>query len=375
MPESPSEYGLSKQVKSDRVAAPDLPYLPCLPRKYRPKIGLVGAGGVTEYHLRAYKKMGLEVAMICDVDLKRAQARRDEFYPQAAVSSDYHELLRRDDIEVIDAALHPEPRSPLMEAAIRTGKHILSQKPLALDLDVAEGLVDLAHDRGVQLAVNQNGRWAPHFAYAREALGAGLLGELGSVDFHLAFDHSWTIGTPFESIHHLLLFDFGVHWLDMASCFLGHQRLVSVFASVRRCSYQKARPPFLASVTIDAEQAQVRMALNAAVTYGQADRTLLAGSRGTMQSFGPSLSNQQIVLTTAEGQAAPDLKGTWFENGFQGTMGELLCAVEEKREPLNSARNNLRTLALCFAALRSADTGQPVRPGEVRRLPQSAHLE
>jgi predicted dehydrogenase len=111
------------------------------------------------------------------------------------------------------------------------------------------------------------------------------------------------------------------------------------------------------------------MALNAAVTYGQVDRTLLAGSRGTLQSIGPSLSQQQVVITTAAGEASPDLKGTWFDNGFQGTMGELLCAIEEKREPLNSARDNIRTLALCFAALQSADTHQPVCPGDVRRLP------
>jgi len=330
---------------------------------------MVGAGGVTEYHLRAYQKMGLEVAVVCDRDLKRAQARRDEFFPKASVCGDYLEVVGRDDIEVIDAALHPEPRVRLIEAAIQAGKHVLSQKPFALDLDIAERLVNLAETRGVKLAVNQNGRWAPHFSYAREAVRAGLLGELGSVDFHLAFDHSWTIGTPFEDIHHLLLFDFGVHWFDMASCFLGSRELVSVKASVRRSSYQKARPPFLASVIIDAEGAQVRMALNAAVRYGQADRTLLAGSEATLESTGPSLSDQRVTLTTLAGQASPELQGTWFANGFQGTMGELLCAVEEKREPLNSARNNLQTLALCFAALQSADTNQSIRPGEIRRLP------
>src|SRR5215831_1240559 len=95
-----SQYGLSKQVESGSIAAPDLPYLPAMPRAYRPRIGLVGAGGVTEYHLRAYQKKGLEVAMICDVDLKRAIARRDAFYPRAQVCSDFREVLRREDIEV-----------------------------------------------------------------------------------------------------------------------------------------------------------------------------------------------------------------------------------------------------------------------------------
>jgi predicted dehydrogenase len=369
MTSEPADYGLSKQVRSAKVPAPELPYLPRMPKRYRPKLGLVGAGGVSEYHLRAYQELGLEVVAICDLNLERARSRRDQFCPNATVCDDFKELRRRDDIEVIDVAVHPEHRISLIEAALAAGKHVLSQKPLALDLDVAERLADLADKHEVKLAVNQNGRWAPHFAYALAAVREGLLGEIGSVDFNLSFDHSWTIGTPFENLHHLILYDFGVHWFDLAACLLGRRQLVSIYASVVRASYQKARPPFLASALIDADGAQVRMSFNAAVTFGQVDRTLIAGSLGTLESTGPSLSEQRVVLTTAAGTSSPDLVGTWFENGFQGTMCELLCAVEEKREPSNSARNNLGTLALCFAALSSANTRQPIRPGTVRNLP------
>ncbi len=365
-----SEYGLSKQVASARIVAPDLAYLPRLPREYRPKLGLVGAGGVSEYHLRAYQKLGLDVAAICDLDVERARKRRDQFYPKASVCSDFGELARREDIEVIDIALHPEHRLAVIETALAAGKHVLTQKPFALDLDVADRLAELADKQQVKLAVNQNGRWAPHFAYALAAFRAGVLGEVASIDFNLSFDHSWTVGTAFENIHHLILYDFGVHWFDLAACFLAQRELKSVYASVRRARYQKARPPFLASAIIDADGAQVRMAFNAAVTFGQVDRTIIAGSQGTLESIGPSLSSQSVTLTTAAGVAAPNLTGTWFENGFQGTMCELLCAIEEKREPQNSARNNVATLALCFAALSSANTGQPVRPGAVRKLPE-----
>jgi predicted dehydrogenase len=364
-----SEYGLSKQVRSATIPAPDLPYLPRLPKTYRPRIGLIGAGGVTEYHLRAYRKLGLHVAAICDLDLSRAAKRRDEFFPEADICSDWAEVLRREDIEVIDAALHPEHRAGAVERALRAGKHVLSQKPLALDLDTAERLADLADAQGLKLAVNQNGRWAPHFAYALAATRAGLLGEIGTVDFNLSFDHSWTIGTPFENIHHLLLYDFGVHWFDLASCFLDKREAQFVYANVTRASYQKARPPFVASAIIGGEGFQVRMAFNGAVRFGQTDRTCIAGSLGTLESSGPSLSEQRVQLATAAGVACPNLSGTWFENGFQGTMCELLCAVEEKREPDNSARNNLKTLAFCFAALASANSGQPILPGTVRKLP------
>jgi hypothetical protein len=46
----------------------------------------------------------------------------------------------------------------------------------------------------------------------------------------------------------------------------------------------------------------------------------------------------------------------------------LLCAIEDNREPVNSAAGNLTSLAVCFAAVRSADTGQPQTPGLVRTL-------
>ena len=50
-------------------------------------------------------------------------------------------------------------------------------------------------------------------------------------------------------------------------------------------------------------------------------------------------------------------------------MGELLCAIEEGREPTNSARNNLKSLALCFAVIAAANDGTAKVPGDVRELP------
>jgi len=72
---------------------------------------------------------------------------------------------------------------------------------------------------------------------------------------------------------------------------------------------------------------------------------------------------------TARGQASPRLQGCWFSDGFHGTMGELLSAIEEDREPENGARENLKSLALCFAAVASAERRRPVVPGTVRKMP------
>ena len=76
-----------------------------------------------------------------------------------------------------------------------------------------------------------------------------------------------------------------------------------------------------------------------------------------------------VTLYTKRGVAKPKLRGTWFPDGFHATMAELLRSIEQDREPQNSARNNLPSLALCFAAVESADAGQPQVPGRIRRMP------
>ena len=360
------EYGKSVVRAAEEVPAPAIEYLPPMPRSFRPKIGLIGAGGITEYHLRAYRKMGLDVVAICDVDPKRAEQRRDEFYPAAELFTSYEDVLKRDDVDVVDIATHPEERVAIIRTAIEARKHVLSQKPFVVDLGIGRELAALADQNNVQLAVDQNGRWSPHFGYMARAVQQGIIGELASIDFVLHWDHTWTGGTPFEGIHHLLLYDFAIHWFDITVAMLGDIPVKSVFASVARTSYQTIKPPFMAQVAIECggdetPSVQVRMCFNAHVQYGQEDRTIVAGSNGTMRAFGPALNDQQVQVWTDAGYARPKLEGDWFDNGFRGTMGELLCAIEDDRQPWNNARENLRSLELCFAAMKSADTGEVVR--------------
>ncbi|MER3479309.1 MAG: gfo/Idh/MocA family oxidoreductase [Meiothermus sp.] len=360
-----SDYALKTEATLT-VAAPDLPYRPPRPQHYRPKIGLVGCGGISPFHLQAYREMGLEVAALCDRNLEKARARQREFFPEAWVSDDPYRLIRREDLEVLDLTPHPEDRLPLIRAAIEAGKHVLSQKPFVLDLDEGERLCELAQQRGVKLAVNQNGRWAPHFAYLREAVRGGVIGEVLSVHCGVHWDHTWTAGTPFEEIEDLVLLDFGIHWFDFLASLVG-PRAVRVQASRSFAAGQSMKPPMLAQVIVELEGGQASLVFDAHLKYGPQDHTYVGGSQGSLISLGPDLGHQRVELHTRAGKAVPALEGHWFQEGFQGTMGELLCALEERREPLNNARDNLQSLALCFAAIRSAREGTAKRPGEVRR--------
>jgi predicted dehydrogenase len=309
--------------------------------------------------------MGLEVVALANPSLEKARERQQEFYPQAAIYRDAREVFARDDIEVVDIATHPAERVGLIECALRAGKHVLSQKPFVLDLDVGRRLADLAETVGRRLAVNQNGRWAPHFAWLLAAVRGGLLGEMHSLDLAMDWDHTWCAGTAFENVRHLILSDFAIHWYDMVAQVFEGRQPESVFANAVRAPGQKMKPPMLANSVVRFEEGLATLSFSAHARFGGREGFVAVGSRGVLRAEGPLCGIDCVQLKTESGACTLDLNGSWFPDGFRGALGELLCAIEEDREPSHGARNNLRSLALCFAAQRSADTGLPVIPGTV----------
>ncbi|MFM7322907.1 MAG: Gfo/Idh/MocA family protein [Armatimonadota bacterium] len=357
---------------SRSVPAPTLDYRPPMPKAYRPRIALIGTGGITQAHCDAYRSAGFDVAAFHDIDTERATARRDAYFPDAEVVDSLDQILRRTDIEVVDIATHVSVRADLIQAAIEAGKHVLSQKPFVLDLDHGDWLCGLARRRGVRLAVNQNGRWAPHLAWIRAAVRTGRIGDPIGVHAAIHWDHTWVAGTPFETYRDLILADFGIHWFDFVSSILGDRPVEAIHAQRGPAAGQTIAPPLSASVLMAFDGGQASLIFDAATRFGSLDQTVVAGTEGLVRSTGPDLGDQQVTLVNGDGTSEPHLEGKWFNDGFAGTMGELLVAIEEGREPDNGAHANLRSLALCFAAVASADDGSPKRPGDIRCMPAGA---
>jgi len=356
MPEE--NYDL-KFAGAQTIPAPGLPYRPPWPKTLKPKIGLIGCGGITQHHLTAYREAGWDVIAFYDKDAQKAEARRSEFYPQAKICESLEELLAQPGLDVVDIATHPEVRAPLIEASIDAGRHVLSQKPFSLDLDHGYELARKAKQAGVKLAVNHNGRWAPYFAYLRQAVQTGLIGRVSSVSLSLNWDHTWTAGTPFERIRHLILLDFGIHWFDAACSFFPDRTPTSAFAVATPTAEQSMAPPLTASAIISFPNGTATLHFNGSSRFNPAETCVIVGAKGACRSTGAICGPQSVTLETEQGKAQPKLQGAWFNDGFRGTMGELLCAIEQNREPENSAESALRSHAACFAALRSADEGGP----------------
>ncbi|WP_426131488.1 Gfo/Idh/MocA family protein [Pararhizobium sp. PWRC1-1] len=354
-----SDYAL-KSSNVRLVDAPVLNYLPPRSRSYAPGIAVIGAGGISSAHLDAYRDAGYDVRVICNRTLAKAEERRNAFFPQAEITSDIEAVLNRDDIEIVDITTHPEVRYAMIERALQSGKHVLSQKPFVLEVDAGLRLVELAEKLNLKLAVNQNGRWAPHLSYMREAVKGGLVGEIVSCHVGIHWNHGWIKGTTFETNHHLVFQDFAIHWFDFLVSLIG-DRASSVVATNMRAVGQVVAPPLLAQALVQFEGGQASFVFNGATKYGPLDCTYICGTKGSLVSTGPSLGTQSVELWTERGVARPELVGTWFNDGFRGAMGELMCAIEDDRAPLHNARDNLASIALTTAAVRSAVEGNIVQ--------------
>jgi len=337
------------------------------PKQQDWQIGVIGTGGISESHLKAYATEGWHVAALWNRTKTTAEDKRDRLARAARVEDDWRQILADPVIDIVDITLHPEHRTPIVEAALKAGKHVLSQKPFVTDLDRGKALAAMADDKGVKLAVNQNGRWAPHFQYIREAVRGGRIGTLLSAHARVHWNHLWTAGTPFDDLPDLILYDFGVHWFDFLASLAG-DRLLSVSATATHGAGQKNKTAMLAQALIRLDGGQASLAFDGLTEHGSVDDTTVTGTKGMLRASGPDLNTQTVTLTTETERTTPELQGQWFDDGFRGTINELMCAIEEGRAPENNARDNLLSLALTFAAVASRHEEREVKVGEIRRL-------
>jgi predicted dehydrogenase len=333
----------------------DIEHKPRFPKDYNPGIGVVGCGAVVKNcHLGAYKDNKLNVVGIYDINPAAMEGVLEKGVKRIFSSLD--ELLACDEIEVVDVAVHPAQRVEIMRKVIAAGKHVLAQKPLALTVEEILPVLDEAEKRGVKVAVNQNGRWSPSWRVATRLIEEGAIGEVCNVMHY--YDWSFKVLRPvYNAMDHFVIYDFSFHWFDITRCWLSKKQPTAVRARDWRTPIQpsESKTPWGASIDIeyaDGSSASIR-------SMGTAFRSagcpfVIHGTEGTIRgtALGP---NDWVELERANETVRYRLETKWFNDGFAGTMGELLCAIAEKREPFNSARHNLLTLQMNLAACKSAE--------------------
>ena len=338
-----------------------LDYRPSFPPAYRPGLGLVGCGDIARsWHLPTYAQYGVHVVGVYDPAPEATDGIRDRFPFVWRVFPTLDELLADDEIEIVDVATRPDVRPELIRRALGAGKHVLAQKPLAVDLAAARRLADEAEARGLKLAVNQNGRWSPPWRIATLLIEEGAVGEVLAVTHFHDRPLPPLVGTHFDELDHFVIYDYFAHWIDICRCWLDGKTVQAVRALDFRTPDQpaEAKSPWAAWVEIhcaDGASALIRN-VGEARTTRPSSPFWVHGTEGTIR--GSVLLGSDFVELERDGASTRyALEGAWYPDGFAGALGELVTAIAEDREPFNSARHNLLSLQLTLAACRSAEEG------------------
>ena len=197
------------------------------------RIALIGAGKMARAHSQAYltaaRFFDLPVEPVLAVLAGHTHERAEQVaraFGWRDVSSDWQEVVARDDIDLVDIctpnSLHTEPAC----AAARAGKAVICEKPLAPNLEAGRQMLEAVERAGVANSVVFNYRYAPAVRHARNLVASGQLGEVRHVRFHFLQDWlmhpsrvmSWRLSA--DSGGGVLL-DLGAHLVDLLHHLVG----------------------------------------------------------------------------------------------------------------------------------------------------------
>jgi predicted dehydrogenase len=307
------------------------------------------------------------------VDLDRAAADRlaGEFgLVQAVIGTDLEAVLDAAQPDLLFDVVIPGARQDVVAAGLRRGCHVLSEKPMATSLEAARALVALAAETGRVHAIVQNRRFNEGVRRIRATLNGGALGELTGI--HCDFFVGAHFGGFRERMHNVLLLDMAIHTLDAAR-FIAGKAPLAVY-----CHETNPRGSWYAHGA--AANAIFEFADDVVFTYrgswsAEGANTSwdsawrIVGTKGTLLWDGADKFEASIVAGSegffrplATLAVAPPADPTQTR-GHASVIAEFIDSIEAGRAPETAGSDNIKSLAMVFAAIESAKTRQRVEIG------------
>ena len=344
-------------------------------------VGIVGCGRITDMHAPGYLRCAdARIHTVCDLDRDLVERRRAEWGAIRATTS-FEEVLADPDIDLVEIITPHHLHRDMAVAACRAGKHVSLQKPMAMDAAECDAIIAAADEAGVLLKVFENFVFYPPYVEAKRLIDDGAIGEPLSVRLRIgsAGKGGWPI--PLKSWLWRLdssrcgggptIFDDGYHKFSMAIELLGP--VEEVHAWIDR-SFGLIDAPALISWShsggrVGCIEATMSPHMSIASDYYPIDeRVEVVGSEGSLLVSsctarflpGPPLVLRRGSKTTA----FDDLRDDWLDSFVDSTQ-HFVRVVREGGEPHLTGQRGKEVLQFTLAALRSAETGEPVRPDEV----------
>ncbi len=334
---------------------------------------LAGCGGMSKGWLSALTEHPLlkgrvRIIGLVDLHLPTAQARAGEFgLSDITVGTDLDDVLAQTRPDLLFDVVIPSAREGVVETGLRHKCHVLSEKPMATSLAAARTLIDQAAAAGRVHAVVQNRRFVSGVRRIRQLLQSGALGELTAL--HCDFFVGAHFGGFREEMQNVLLLDMAIHTLDAARFMAAKApRAVYCLETNPRGSWYShgaaANAIFEFEDDVVFNYRGSWSAEGANTSWESAWRII--GTKGTLLWDGADQFDTNVVVGVTgffrdlAPLEVPESADTDQTHGHASVIAEFLEAIETGRQPETAGSDNIKSLAMVFAAIESAETRQRV---------------
>jgi predicted dehydrogenase len=324
-------------------------------------VGVVGTGGVAQLHLTALKKTpDAQLIGVADVVLDRARSAAVAYSPDVWWTESAADLFGRPGVDGVIVCTPNRTHAELVAQALSAGKHVLVEKPLALDVESAERLVAMAEAAGLVLMPGHTHRFYDYGRQIREWVAEGRVGRVQYA--RLSISTGWIWGgwdswvlDPKESGGHLL--HNGVHLLDLVTWWLDQQPFqVMARGQKLTSSHLDIWDYFHVVIGYAGGAAAVVEFSRAGRPRGNVERSVtVAGNAGYISM---PVDGWGGLLHTEEGTSTLGFDG---QQGFDREVAAWVHAAASGEPPPVTGAAGTLAVQLARAAETSIATAQPVR--------------
>jgi len=331
---------------------------------------LVGCGAMSKAWLDAVRQVDdLTLVGLVDIDEDRARQRAGEFgLDGVAIGTDLDAILNQTKPDIVFDVVVPPARRDVALTAFRHGCHVLTEKPLADSPDNARAIIDAARAAGRLHAVIQNRRYLADPRRIRRFVESGAIGAPTSI--HCDFFIAPHFGGFREEMEHVLLLDMAIHTFDAAR-YMVNGEPATVYCQEWEPTNSWYHQGSSAMAIFDMGRGIVFTyrgswcADGLGTSWESAWR--IVGERGSLSWDGFDDLRAEVKTDKREGLfdavepvAVPPLDPRDRVGGHLGVIQDFIAAVRDGSEPETRGTDNIKSLAMVFAAIDSAETGRRV---------------
>ncbi|MFC1813917.1 Gfo/Idh/MocA family protein, partial [Thermodesulfobacteriota bacterium] len=351
-------------------------------------VGILGyAPSVGELHGRGIlSTAGLNLHAICDLNPQRLAMAKQQFF-EAKMYPNAEELARDDEIDLVIIATPPNSHATLSLQMMAENKHVVCEKPLALNHGETNRMLGMAEKMKVHLSCHQNRRWDPDYTAIRQALREDLIGDLFYMETFIGrFSHPCGYWHSHDKISGGTAYDWGAHYLDwIVSLF--PERLESVMSFRHKRVWHDVTNVDQERIWLKFEGGKEAEFIHSDIAAARKPKWYLLGTKGAIVGHWKDMTTYTVdpihyfqQHDIPETEMTPEL--TLYRRDTSGQILERKMAVPERQdyafhnnladhlltgEPIvTSLKDSVKVVSILETAARSAEKG-----GKMERFDES----